>query len=95
MVVPLEKSIKEIDFMVKLLMLGDSGVGKSCLMMRFSDGNFPLDIIGTAGIDCKEKIIQVEGKNLKIQIWDTAGQREISNNYRELLQESTWHSSCV
>ena len=60
--------------MVKLLMLGDSGVGKSCLMLRFSDGKFPLDIIGTAGIDCKEKAVEVQDVCIKLQIWDTAGQ---------------------
>eukprot|EP00826_Nyctotherus_ovalis_P033932 TRINITY_DN2774_c0_g1_i1.p1 TRINITY_DN2774_c0_g1~~TRINITY_DN2774_c0_g1_i1.p1 ORF type:complete len:201 (+),score=46.75 TRINITY_DN2774_c0_g1_i1:48-605(+) len=52
--------------------------GKSCLMMRFSDGKFPIDIIGTAGIDCKEKVLGVEGKNIRVQIWDTAGQERYS-----------------
>ncbi len=68
----------EIHCLVKLLMLGDSGVGKSCLAMRFSDGKFPLDIIGTAGIDCKERIFTAAGKNVKVQIWDTAGQERYS-----------------
>ena len=68
----------EVSYFVKLLMLGDSGVGKSCLMTRFSDGHFPLDIIGTAGIDCKEKIVSVSGKNIRVQIWDTAGQERYS-----------------
>ena len=68
----------DINYLVKLLMLGDSGVGKSCLMMRFSDGKFPLDIIGTAGIDCKEKVITADGENIKVQIWDTAGQERYS-----------------
>ena len=68
----------DLHYFVKLLMLGDSGVGKSCLMTRFSDGNFPLDIIGTAGIDCKEKIVSAAEKNIKVQIWDTAGQERYS-----------------
>lgn len=67
-----------IHYFVKLLMLGDSGVGKSCLMMRFSDGTFPLDIIGTAGIDCKEKVIAAGDKSIRVQIWDTAGQERYS-----------------
>ena len=68
----------ELHYFVKLLMLGDSGVGKSCLMTRFSDGKFPIDIVGTAGIDCKEKVISASGKHIKVQIWDTAGQERYS-----------------
>ncbi len=71
-------SDSELDYFVKLLMLGDSGVGKSCLMTRFSDGKFPIDIVGTAGIDCKEKVINASGKHIKVQIWDTAGQERYS-----------------
>ena len=70
--------VGEVNYFLKILMLGDSGVGKSCLMMRFSDGKFPLDIIGTAGIDCKEKVFSVAGSNIKVQIWDTAGQERYS-----------------
>ena len=69
---------EDIHCFVKLLMLGDSGVGKSCLMTRFSDGKFPLDIIGTAGIDCKERIVSAEERNIRVQIWDTAGQERYS-----------------
>jgi small GTP-binding protein len=76
-VVPLSGK-EEIHYFVKLLMLGDSGVGKSCLMMRFSDGKFPLDVVGTAGIDCKERIVSAEDKNIRVQIWDTAGQERYS-----------------
>ena len=68
----------EAEYFVKLLMLGDSGVGKSCLMMRFSDGKFPIDIIGTAGIDCKERVLTAAGKTIRVQIWDTAGQERYS-----------------
>ena len=70
--------VRELHYFVKLLMLGDSGVGKSCLMTRFSDEKFPIDIVGTAGIDCKEKVITASGKNIKVQIWDTAGQERYS-----------------
>ena len=78
MIVAPLKGKQDIHYFVKLLMLGDSGVGKSCLMMRFSDGKFPIDIIGTAGIDCKEKVVSTEGKNIRVQIWDTAGQERYS-----------------
>ncbi len=73
-IVPVPGAKKEAKYMVKLLMLGDSGVGKSCLMLRFSDGKFPIDIIGTAGIDCKERVVETKGVAVRLQIWDTAGQ---------------------
>lgn len=55
-------------------MIGDSGVGKSCLLLRFSDDSFTTSFITTIGIDFKIKTIELEGKRIKLQIWDTAGQ---------------------
>lgn len=62
------------DFLIKLLMIGDSGVGKSCLLLRFSDDSFTTSFITTIGIDFKIKTIELDGKRIKLQIWDTAGQ---------------------
>ncbi|OQS03284.1 Rab8 family GTPase [Thraustotheca clavata] len=62
------------DLLVKLLLIGDSGVGKSCLLMRYSDDSFTSSFITTIGIDFKVKTIDVDGKRVKLQIWDTAGQ---------------------
>jgi Ras-related protein Rab-8A len=62
------------DFLIKLLLIGDSGVGKSCLLLRFSDDSFTPSFITTIGIDFKIKTIELEGKRIKLQIWDTAGQ---------------------
>ncbi|KAF0682776.1 Aste57867_25075 [Aphanomyces stellatus] len=62
------------DLLVKLLLIGDSGVGKSCLLMRYSDDSFTTSFITTIGIDFKVKTIEVDGKRVKLQIWDTAGQ---------------------
>jgi len=62
------------DYLVKLLLIGDSGVGKSCLLLRFSDDSFTTSFITTIGIDFKIRTIEEEGKRLKLQIWDTAGQ---------------------
>lgn len=62
------------DFLIKLLLIGDSGVGKSCLLLRFSDDSFTPSFITTIGIDFKIKTIDLEGKKIKLQIWDTAGQ---------------------
>lgn len=62
------------DYLIKLLMIGDSGVGKSCLLLRFSDDSFTTSFITTIGIDFKIKTVEIEGKKVKLQIWDTAGQ---------------------
>ncbi|XP_022862401.1 ras-related protein RAB1BV-like [Olea europaea var. sylvestris] len=51
-----------------------SGVGKSCLLLRFSDGSFTTSFITTIGIDFKIRTIELDGKRIKLQIWDTAGQ---------------------
>uniref|UniRef100_A0A803KS25 RRM domain-containing protein n=1 Tax=Chenopodium quinoa TaxID=63459 RepID=A0A803KS25_CHEQI len=52
----------------------DVGVGKSCLLLRFSDGSFTTSFITTIGIDFKIRTIELDGKRIKLQIWDTAGQ---------------------
>lgn len=68
------------DYFIKLLLLGDTGVGKSSLMYRYADGEFLSGLVGTAGVDHKMKNIEHIGKSVKIQIWDTAGQ----DRYRQL-----------
>jgi Ras-related protein Rab-8A len=72
------------DYLLKLLLIGDSSVGKSCLLLRYSDGNFTSSYITTIGIDFKIKNITQAGHKLKLQIWDTAGQerfRTITSAY--------------
>eukprot|EP01084_Bolivina_argentea_P129554 228798_1 len=62
------------DYLFKLLMIGDAGVKKSSLLLRFSDDSFTTSFISTIGIDFKIKTIEFDGKTIKLQIWDTAGQ---------------------
>ncbi|KDN50399.1 putative SEC4-like Rab/GTPase [Tilletiaria anomala UBC 951] len=62
------------DFLIKLLLIGDSGVGKSCLLLRFCDDQWTPSFITTIGIDFKIRTIELDGKRIKLQIWDTAGQ---------------------
>mmetsp|Transcript_53485 Transcript_53485/g.48094 ORF Transcript_53485/g.48094 Transcript_53485/m.48094 type:complete len:206 (+) Transcript_53485:108-725(+) len=62
------------DRLLKLLMIGDSGVGKSCLLLRFCDASFTQSFITTIGIDFKIKTVEINGQKVKLQIWDTAGQ---------------------
>ena len=65
---------KKYDLLFKLLLIGDSGVGKTCILFRFSDDMFNTTFISTIGIDFKLKTIHLNGKLIKLQIWDTAGQ---------------------
>ena len=62
------------DNSIKLLILGDSGVGKTCFLMRFSDDKFVTAHLSTIGMDFKIKEIDVDGNTLQLKIWDTAGQ---------------------
>ena len=76
----------EYDYLFKMLIIGDSGVGKSSLMNRFSDNIFSESYINTIGVDFKIRTIEVNGKMIKLQIWDTAGQERfrtiVSSYYR-------------
>ncbi|XP_037025839.1 ras-related protein Rab-10 [Bradysia coprophila] len=65
---------KTYDLLFKLLLIGDSGVGKTCILFRFSDDAFTSTFISTIGIDFKIKTVELRGKKIKLQIWDTAGQ---------------------
>lgn len=58
----------------KIIVLGDSNVGKTCLTFRFCVGKFPDRTEATIGVDFREKTVEVEGENIKLQLWDTAGQ---------------------
>mmetsp|Transcript_25728 Transcript_25728/g.45157 ORF Transcript_25728/g.45157 Transcript_25728/m.45157 type:complete len:208 (+) Transcript_25728:794-1417(+) len=61
-------------YIFKFITVGDSGVGKSCLLLQFTDRRFRADHDITIGVEFGAKTISVNDKNLKIQIWDTAGQ---------------------
>mmetsp|Transcript_12647 Transcript_12647/g.38709 ORF Transcript_12647/g.38709 Transcript_12647/m.38709 type:complete len:209 (-) Transcript_12647:104-730(-) len=62
------------DYLFKLLLIGDSSVGKSCLLLRFSDGSFNESQMSTIGVDFKIRTLELDGRTFKLQIWDTAGQ---------------------
>jgi Ras-related protein Rab-8A len=62
------------DYLIKLMLIGDSAVGKSSLLLRFSDDTFDLSGTPTIGIDFKLRTIDLDGKKIKLQLLDTAGQ---------------------
>uniref|UniRef100_UPI00398E838E ras-related protein Rab-18-like n=1 Tax=Pristiophorus japonicus TaxID=55135 RepID=UPI00398E838E len=65
---------EEILATLKILMIGESGVGKSSLLLRFTDGTFDSEIGSTIGVDFKVKTMKCDGNSVKLAIWDTAGQ---------------------
>ena len=72
------KSDDPYDHLVKVLLIGESGVGKTCLLQRFNKGDFLVNHLTTIAIDFKMKIYEVNGVKLKMQIWDTAGQERFN-----------------
>mmetsp|Transcript_43073 Transcript_43073/g.99157 ORF Transcript_43073/g.99157 Transcript_43073/m.99157 type:complete len:208 (-) Transcript_43073:201-824(-) len=66
--------LMQYDSLVKLLLIGDSGVGKSCLLGRFTEDKFAQSMAPTIGIDFRVKMLEFNGQRVKLQIWDTAGQ---------------------
>ena len=74
----------EYDHVFKILMVGDSGVGKSCMLLPFVDQEYNETYISTIGVDFRIKTVEMEGKKVKLMIWDTAGQerfRTITSSY--------------
>ncbi|CAD8136030.1 unnamed protein product [Paramecium pentaurelia] len=68
--------------LIKILLLGNSGVGKTQILLRYSENNFRTGYMCTIGVDFKIKKLQVDEKVVKMQIWDTAGQER----YQTLTQ---------
>ena len=78
------QSEQEYDYLFKIVLIGDSGVGKSNILSRFTRNEFNLESKATIGVEFAQKTINIEGKIVKAQIWDTAGQeryRAITSAY--------------
>ena len=75
---------KDYDYIFKIVLIGDTCVGKSCILVRFSDDVFVENYVTTIGVDFRFKTMIIKNKIAKIQIWDTAGQeryRSITTAY--------------
>jgi Ras-related protein Rab-8A len=90
---------------VKLLTCGESGAGKSCLLLRFSENQFSTNYITTIGLDFKVKQITIDGTPIRLQVWDAAGQERfrslVSSYFRgahgimlcyDVTDEDSFHS---
>lgn len=62
------------DYMIKLIIIGDSGVGKTNILTRFCENIFKDSHVATIGVDFNVRTIQIDDKKLRLQVWDTAGQ---------------------
>uniref|UniRef100_A0A3P8VP94 RAB19, member RAS onco family n=1 Tax=Cynoglossus semilaevis TaxID=244447 RepID=A0A3P8VP94_CYNSE len=72
------------DFLFKIILIGDSNVGKTCVVQNFKSGIFAERQQNTIGVDFTVRTVDIEGKKVKIQVWDTAGQerfRTITQSY--------------
>ncbi|XP_008418013.1 ras-related protein Rab-33A isoform X1 [Poecilia reticulata] len=67
----------------KIIVIGDSNVGKTCLTFRFTGGSFPDKTEATIGVDFREKAVEIEGETIKVQVWDTAGQERFRKSMVE------------
>ncbi|CAK85799.1 unnamed protein product (macronuclear) [Paramecium tetraurelia] len=71
-------------YLFKFILIGDTGVGKSCLLLQFIDKRFRQKHEVTIGVEFGARMIEIDGQNIKLQIWDTAGQesfRSITRSY--------------
>lgn len=73
------KKTDKYDFMAKVIIIGDSGIGKTVLITRFCQSTFKESYVATIGVDFKIKTMTVGNRRYKLQIWDTAGQQRFKN----------------
>eukprot|EP00919_Chromeraceae_sp_WS-2016_P058829 GHVR01139803.1.p1 GENE.GHVR01139803.1~~GHVR01139803.1.p1 ORF type:complete len:138 (-),score=12.84 GHVR01139803.1:228-641(-) len=79
------------DHLFKILLIGDSGVGKSSILLRFTDDEFNPKSLSTIGVDFKVKYMNLQGKRLKLAVWDTAGQER----FRSLIPNYMKDANCA
>ena len=79
---------KNYDFLFKITIIGNSDVGKSCILSKYVDNSFRDDTTGTIGVDFKVKNIKFKRKSIKLQIWDPSG----TERYRNII--SSYFRGC-
>lgn len=84
----MQSKMEDYKYLFKVVLIGEAGVGKTCLVRRFTQGLFPPGQGATIGVDFMIKTVEVDGEKVKLQIWDTAGQER----FRSITQ-SYYHSA--
>jgi Ras-related protein Rab-11A len=72
---------QRVDYVFKVVLIGDSAVGKSQLLARFARNEFSLDSKATVGVEFQTRTLTIDQKTIKAQIWDTAGQERCFVNF--------------
>lgn len=86
---PLQRTMsKRYDVLMRLLLIGETGVGKTCVLCRYASEEFIDSHITTIGIDFKMKTISLGGKTIKVQIWDTAGQERFESITKQFYRRA-------
>ena len=86
----------QYDYLFKVLMIGDSGVGKSCLLLRYVDFAHREAYQNTIGVDFKMKSIKLDGKIIRLQVWDTGESYKVvitQPKFSKKKNESRSHAS--
>ena len=74
------------EIILKILVLGDSAVGKTSILLKYTDDYFPNVYVTTIGVEYKTKIVKVNGLDITLQIWDTAGQERFRSLAKSFMQ---------
>ena len=84
-----EKQEKKYDYLCKSIIVGDSGVGKTNIVLRFTQDTYKNSHTATIGVDFKIKTVNVDGTKIRLQVWDTAGQCKFRNITRTYFKGAT------
>lgn len=76
------------DVIIKILILGDTEVGKTSLLLQYTEGYFPEDFISTIGVEFKIKQLKIKDMNINLQIWDTAGQERFKSITKNFMKDA-------
>ena len=75
----MSKATRTYDAMLKIVFTGDSKAGKSKIVTQLVEGTFSSDFIATIGVDFNIKTVNIQGKTIKLHLWDTSGQERFQN----------------
>lgn len=76
------------EYLFKYIIIGDSGVGKSCILLRFIEDTFNPNLENTIGVEFGAKMVTINNTNIKLQIWDTAGQEAFQSITRSYYRSA-------